>query len=335
MKNNNKNNTKISNTNKQLSVSNTQEVSFEEDQSVFENENQTTGYELSLVDNEYSLANLSENEVLNKYIQHISKFPMLTKEKEEQLFVEYLDKGNQKAGQAIVLSHLRLVVKIALQYKNYGISIMDIISEGNTGLMHALQKFDRTKNVRFSTYALLWIRANIQDFILKSWSLVKIGSTALRKQLLFNLRGIKKLLHIDENTNNDEKNKLLAKHFNVSKTEMEEISTYLSNRDSSLEAPVKEGEGLTLMDTISQDNGNYDDEISNEEDKQYRMKIFRESLSILNDRQREILIARYLSEKKATLEELSTKYNISKERVRQIEESAIKKLKSFADNYDK
>lgn len=334
MKNNKKNNTKLSETNSRSSINNIQEISFEEE-NIVENEDKPTGYELSLVDNEYSLTNSSENEILNKYIQHISKFPILTKENEEKLFIEYLDNGNQKAGQAIVLSHLRLVVKIALQYKNYGISIMDIISEGNTGLMHALQKFDRTKNVRFSTYALLWIRANIQDFILKSWSLVKIGSTTLRKQLLFNLRGIKKLLHIDENTNNDEKNKLLAKHFNVSKTEMEEISSYLSNRDSSLEAPVKEGEGLTLIDTISQDNGDYDETISNKEDKQYRMKIFRESLSILNDRQREILIARYLNDEKATLEELSEKYNISKERVRQIEESAIKKLKAFADNYDK
>ena len=290
---------------------------------------------LSVIDNDYLISNLnSENDILQKYIKQVSKYPMLTQQEEEELFDEYIDHGKQQAGQAIVLSHLRLVVKIALQYKNYGINIMDIIAEGNTGLMHALKKFDRSKKVRFSTYAILWVRACIQDFILKSWSMVKIGSTTLRKQLLFNLKSVKKLLHISQNTSNDTKNELLAKHFNITKTEIENITSSLSQRDSSLETPIKSGENITLLDTISENDGDYDNILADKDDKQYKMKIFRESLSILDERQREILIARYLNDKKATLEELSIKYNISKERIRQIEESAIKKLKDFAKHYD-
>lgn len=292
------------------------------------------GDELSLIDNDYSIANTGESEILQKYIKHVSQFPILTKEEEDKLLSEYIDNGNQNAGKMIILSHLRLVAKIAMQYRRYGINIMDIISEGNVGLMQALKNFDRSKNVRFSTYALLWIRACVQDFILKSWSLVKIGTTALRKQLLFNLRGVKKALKINQNTSNEEKNRKLAKHFNISETEMENISSSLSQRDTSLEAPVDDGEGLTLMDTYSKDYGDFDTELANEEDKQYKMKIFRESLSVLNERQKEILIARYLNEKKATLDDLSKKYGISKERVRQIEESAIKKLREFAENYE-
>lgn len=292
---------------------------------------------LSVIENDYYLtSNLNnENDILQKYIKQVSKYPMLTPQEEEKLFDEYINNGEQKAGQAIVLSHLRLVVKIALQYKNYGINIMDIIAEGNTGLMHALKKFDRSKKVRFSTYAILWVRACIQDFILKSWSMVKIGSTALRKQLLFNLKSVKKLLHINQNTSNDTKNELLAKHFNTTKTEIENITSSLSQRDSSLETPIKSGENITLLDTISENDGDYDNILADKDDKQYKMKIFRESLSILDERQKEILIARYLNDKKATLEELSVKYNISKERIRQIEENAIKKLKEFAKHYDR
>jgi RNA polymerase sigma-32 factor len=201
--------------------------------------------------------------------------------------------------------------------------------------MHALQKFDRSKNNRFSTYAVLWVRAFIQDFILKSWSLVKVGSSNLRKQLLFNLRGIKKVLRISSNTDNNEKNKKLAQHFNISETEIGEITSSLNNRDISLETPVSDNENVSLGDTISRDSGDYDNILAVEEERKYRMKIFRESLSVLDERQREILVARYLEEKKATLDELSKRFNISKERVRQIEESAIKKLKQFAENYDK
>ena len=310
-------------------------LSLEVDNEISVVDNSENNNELSLIDNEYSITNAGESEILQKYIKHVSQFPILTKEEEDKLLSEYIDKGNQNAGKLIILSHLRLVAKIAVQYRRYGINIMDIISEGNVGLMQALKNFDRSKNVRFSTYALLWIRACVQDFILKSWSLVKIGTTALRKQLLFNLRGVKKALKINQNTSNEEKNKKLAEHFNVSETEMENISSSLSQRDTSLEAPIEEGEGLTLMDTYSKDYGDFDNELANEEDKKYKMKIFRESLSVLNERQKEILIARYLNEKKATLDELSKKYCISKERVRQIEESAIKKLREFAEQYDK
>ena len=143
-------------------------------------------------ENDTMLAQSGTNEALKQYIQKVATFPILSKEEEDKLLNLYLDKGDQRAGQAIVLSHLRLVVKIAMQYKNFGLNMMDIIAEGNIGLMMALQRFDRTKKARFSTYAGLWAKAKIQEFILKSWNMIKIGSTALRKQLLFNFSGLKK-----------------------------------------------------------------------------------------------------------------------------------------------
>ena len=289
-----------------------------------------------VVSDDFSLVDASENEILRKYIQQISKFPVLTQQEEERLLSEYLDNNNQKAGQMIILSHLRLVVKIAMKYRRYGLNLMDIIAEGNTGLMKALQKFDRSKNTRFSTYAVLWVRACVQEFVLKSWSLVKVGSITLRKQLLFNLGNIKKMLHIDNETSKEEQEKRLANHFGVSKDEFSEAQKALRNRDITLDAPVNDNnENLTLLDTISRDSGDFENIFADEEDKKYKMKIFHESLSILDERQREVIISRYLSENKATLDDLSKKYNISKERVRQIEESGIKKLKQFAEEYDK
>ena len=206
------------------------------------------GYENGeLIDNEFSLATSDESDVLRKYIQHVSQFPMLSAEDEERLFNEYFDNGNQQAGQAIVLSHMRLVVKIALQYRRYGINIMDLIAEGNAGLMKALQKFDRSKHVRFSTYAVLWIKSCIQDFILKSWSMVKVGSVALRKQLLFNLKGVKQMLKIGADTNYSEQNKKLAQHFGVSNLEMAEATDSLRHRDVELEAPTPNHELTRYM----------------------------------------------------------------------------------------
>lgn len=282
-----------------------------------------------------NIVKVGANEVLTQYIQKVSSFPMLTQEEEEKLFNLYIDNGDQKAGQAIVLSHLRLVVKIAMQYKNFGINMMDIIAEGNVGLMIALQKFDRTKKARFSTYAGLWVKAKVQEFILRSWSMIKIGSSALRKQLLFNFNGVKKLLHIDGDTSPKEENKKMAQHFGISEGEYENAISAIKSREASLDSPIGDDDKSTIIDTIKTDNGNFGDKLALQEENFYRNKIFQESLSILDERQKSILIARYLQEPKATLEDLSQKYNISKERVRQIEESAIKKLKKFAENYEK
>ena len=282
-----------------------------------------------------NIVKASANEVLTQYIQKVSSFPMLTQEEEEKLFNLYIDNGDQKAGQAIVLSHLRLVVKIAMQYKNFGMNMMDIIAEGNVGLMIALQKFDRTKKARFSTYAGLWVKAKVQEFILRSWSMIKIGSSALRKQLLFNFNGVKKILHIDGGTSPKEENKKMAQHFGISEGEYENAISAIKSREASLDSPIGDDDKSTIIDTIKTDNGNFGDKFALQEENFYRNKIFQESLSILDERQKSILIARYLQEPKATLEDLSQKYNISKERVRQIEESAIKKLKKFAENYEK
>ena len=284
-----------------------------------------------------SIINSSNNEILKQYINHVSKFPILTQEEEIKMFDLYIDKGDQKAGQAIVLSHLRLVVKIAFQYSKFGMNMMDLISEGNVGLMVALKKFDRTKQSRFSTYASLWIRAKVQDFILRSWNLVKIGTVSLRKQLLFNFNGLKKMLHINNNSDYVEQSKAISKHFGISTSEYGEAVNAIKNREPSLESPITNdnGDSIALIDTISGSDGNYSQKIAENEEKLYKNKIFNESMSILNERQKDIIIERYLKEDKKTLEDLSKKYNISKERVRQIEESAIKKLKKFAEDYDK
>ena len=175
-----KNKTKNSKPNKKNN-SNHQEISnIEQNTDIVETD--FNGQSLTAINNNTDLSTLSnQSEILSQYIKQIANFPMLSQEEENKLFNLYIDKGDQKAGQAIVLSHLRLVVKIAMQYKNFGLNMMDMIAEGNTGLMIALKKFDRTKNARFSTYAGLWAKAKIQEFILKSWSLIKVGSAALRK----------------------------------------------------------------------------------------------------------------------------------------------------------
>lgn len=283
---------------------------------------------------ENNFTNSNNNEIFRSYVQHISRFPMLTQEKETELFNLYIDNGNQEAGQAIVLSHLRLVVKIALQYKKFGLNIMELISEGNVGLMIALKKFDRSKKARFSTYATLWVKAKIQEFILKSWTFIKVGSSSLRKQLLFNFSSLKKMLKITSETSYTEQNKKIAEHFGISEAEYADVVSSITNREASLDIKIGDENNTTLEDVISKDDGKYADKIAEKEEIEYRHEIFNKSLSILNDRQKEIIFARYLNEnKKVTLEELSKKYGISKERVRQIEESAIKKLKKFAEDY--
>ena len=279
------------------------------------------------------ITKIGHNQILERYINQVSTFPMLSKEEEERLLSLYLDNGDQQAGQAIVLSHLRLVVKIAMQYKNFGINMMDMIAEGNMGLMIALQRFDRSKKARFATYAGLWAKAKIQEFILKSWNMIKIGSTALRKQLLFNFSGLKKILHIDENMPMIEQNKRIANHFGITVNEYEHAVSSIKGREASLDAPIADDSNMSLLDTIDGTDGNFATKIALQEENAYRNKLFRESFSLLDERQKNILIARYLTEPKATLEELSIKYNISKERVRQIEESAIKKLKKFAEDH--
>ena len=284
---------------------------------------------------ETSLVNAEKNEILSQYIHKVSSFPILTQEEEARLFNLYIDKGDQRAGQAIVLSHLRLVVKIAMQYRRFGLNIMDVIAEGNVGLMIALQKFDRSKNARFSTYAGLWVKAKIQEFILRSWSLIKVGSTALRKQLLFNFSGLKKILKITNETPQKEQSKKIAEHFGISESEYENAVSSIKGREASLDTPINDEKNITLVDTLNGSDGNFANIMATKEETLYRNKIFQESMSILDERQKNILIERYLTDNKATLEDLSKKYKISKERVRQIEESAIKKLKKFAEEYNK
>ncbi|GEM_PF-834357 len=281
--------------------------------------------------------NNTEQDIVGAYIRQISQFPLLTEEEEVKLFNQYIDEGNQKAGQAIVMSHLRLVVKIAMQYKKFGINMMDLIAEGNLGLMTALQKFDRSKKARFSTYASLWIKAKIQEFILKSWNAVKVGSQAVRKQLLFNFSGVKKMLGIGKNTDAIERDKKIANYFGLNNAEYNDVVNSINNREASLDAPMsaEKDNRASVIDTLDVNN-NFVAAIETEQEERIKKQIFLESLSILNERQRDIIFERYLNENgKVRLEDLSAKYGVSKERIRQIEEGAIKKLKEFAENYQK
>jgi RNA polymerase sigma-32 factor len=276
--------------------------------------------------NELFFSNKDEYQVLRDYIRHISKFPILTPQEEKVLMEKYIKNEDSQAGKMIILSHLRLVVKIAFHYKNYGINMMDIISEGNTGLMHALTKFDLQKENRFSTYAMLWIRASIQDFIIKSWSLVKVGSVALRKAMLFNLKKTKHLLEVQDQDSQQSVNKKFAKHFNVSEQEIESARDILTSRGvSSLE-----GQDYSLLNTVASKD-NYVSEIIEEEEMHIKILALKQALKLLNEREKEIIIKRHLSENKATLEQLSDQFKVSKERIRQIEETAIKKLKKVTE----
>jgi RNA polymerase sigma-32 factor len=272
----------------------------------------------------------SENQILNKYIREISKFPMLTAEQERELLDDYFENSNPEAGKMIIVSHLRLVVRIAMQYKNYGLNMMDIIAEGNTGLVYALKKFDVKQQNRFSTYAMLWVKANIQDFILKSWSLVKVGSVALRKTLLFNMKNVKREIGILETESKEVQNEKIAKHLNMDVKDFNEVQSMLFNKEASLNAPVfsDDNASASLQDTIASSDNNFVAEITEEEDHKIKMQALKVALSHLDKREKDIIFARYISEEKATLEDLSIKFGISRERVRQIEANAIKKMQN-------
>lgn len=275
---------------------------------------------------------MSDQDVFYKYLKYISKFPILEKEEEVVLLKEYFENGDSDAGRKIVLSHLRLVVKIAMYYREYrGISMMDIISEGNAGLLYALKKFDYTKTNRFSTYATLWIRASIQDFILKSWSLVKVGSVSLRKALLLNSTNTKKMLGIEKTDSADSQSQKLADHFGVTKTEMENVRSALFRNETSLNAELSDSGNQTTLLDLMQSEDNIINEIEEEEETKLKMQAMKDAMSVLNERERSIIETRYLDDRedKPTLKDLSQKFGVSIERIRQIEESAIKKLQKF------
>ena len=270
---------------------------------------------------------LSSEGNLSIYLQEIKKFPILTAEEEYMLAKRYKEHGDTEAAHKLVTSHLRLVAKIAMGYRGYGLPVTDLISEGNVGIMQAVKKFDPERGFRLATYAMWWIRAQIQEYVLHSWSLVKIGTTAAQKKLFFNLRKLKKQLSsIDTGNLSPENAREIASRLNVKEAEVLDMDNRLFSGDQSLNVQVGEEGDTEWQDMLVDSNDTQDKILANSNELSFRKKIFEQALEVLNDREKEIITLRKLKDKPVKLEELSKKFNISRERVRQIEEKAFEKL---------
>jgi len=264
---------------------------------------------------------------LTKYLEQIKKFPMLTAEEEYMLAKSWQDRGDLKSAQKLITSHLRLVAKIAMGYKGYGLPVNEMVSEGNIGLMQAVKKFDPEKGFKLATYAMWWIKASIQEYILRSWSLVKMGTTSAQKKLFFNLKKIKNQLSPNNNGDlNIEHVEEISKRLNVKKEEVVSMNRRLLGKEKSLNSPIKEEGGEEWQDWIVDEKTDQEVQLSNQQEFAKRKKLMDASMEILNTREKEILTARRLSDEIATLEDLSKKYKISRERIRQIETRAFEKL---------
>ena len=265
---------------------------------------------------------------LSSYLSQIKKFPMLSAEDEYMLAKSWQDRGNLKAAQKLVTSHLRLVAKIAMGYKGYGLPVSELVSEGNLGLMQAVKKFDPEKGFRLATYAMWWIKASIQEYILRSWSLVKIGTTTAQKKLFFNLKKIKNQLSANNMGDlNDEHVEEISKRLNVKKDDVVSMNRRLYGKEKSLNDPITTDEGSgEWQDWVVDDKLDQELKFSQNQEFKQRKKLMNDSMNILNLREKEILTARRLSEDMVTLEDLSKKYKVSRERIRQIETKAFEKL---------
>ena len=270
---------------------------------------------------------LSSEGNLSIYLQEIKKFPILTAEEEYMLAKRYKEHGDTEAAHKLVTSHLRLVAKIAMGYRGYGLPVTDLISEGNVGIMQAVKKFDPERGFRLATYAMWWIRAQIQEYVLHSWSLVKIGTTAAQKKLFFNLRKLKnQLSSIDTGNLSPENAREIASRLDVKEAEVLDMDNRLFSGDQSLNVQIGEEGDTEWQDMLVDSNDTQENILANSNELSFRKKIFEQALEVLNDREKEIISLRKLKDKPVKLEELSKKFNISRERVRQIEEKAFEKL---------
>ena len=270
----------------------------------------------------------SPEENLSRYLQSIKKFPILSSEEEYDLALRYQQSKDKEIAYKLITSHL-LVVKVVSKYRGYGLPVGEMISEGNIGLMYAIDKFAPEKGFRFSTYALWWIKASVQKYILNSWSLVKLGTTAAQKKLFFNLRKIKNRLNlIDDRELSQHVLKDIAKSLDVSVQDVTDMNMRLKSHDGSLNAIIDgDSDGTTeWLDFISDNKPNQEESLAHSETVKYRRQMFNQALYVLNKREKDILFKRRLYEKTITLDDLSKTYNISKERVRQIELNSIKKI---------
>ena len=271
----------------------------------------------------------SPEENLSRYLQSIKKFPILSSDEEYDLALQYQSTKDANIAYKLITSHLRLVVKVVAKYRGYGLPVGEMISEGNIGLMYAIDKFAPEKGFRFSTYALWWIKASVQKYILNSWSLVKLGTTAAQKKLFFNLRKIKNRLNlIDDRELSQHVLKDIANSLDVSVQDVTDMNMRLKSHDGSLNSVIDgDSDGTTeWMDFISDSKPNQEETLARAETIKYRKQMFNKALYVLNNREKDILFKRRLYEKTITLDDLSKAYHISKERVRQIELNSIKKI---------
>jgi RNA polymerase sigma-32 factor len=280
----------------------------------------------------YNLPTLSNEGGLASYLAQIKKFPMLDAEEEYMLAKNWKTTGNLKSAEKLVTSHLRLVAKIAMGYKGYGLPVNEMISEGNVGLMQAVKKFEPEKGFRLATYAMWWIKASIQEYILRSWSLVKIGTTTAQKKLFFNLKKIKnQLAPRSEGDLRDEHVSEIAEKLNVKKEEVVSMNRRLSGKEHSLNAQIGE-DGDEWQDWLVDKEMDQELKFAHKEEMAQRKDLLTDSIKILNDREKEILYARRLNDEPTTLENLSKKYKISRERIRQIENKAFEKVQKHMLN---
>ncbi len=285
-----------------------------------------------MADTTYKLPALSNEGGLSAYLSQIKKFPMLDAEEEYMLAKNWKSTGNVKSAEKLVTSHLRLVAKIAMGYRGYGLPLNEIISEGNVGLMQAVKKFEPDKGFRLATYAMWWIKASIQEYILRSWSLVKMGTTTAQKKLFFNLKKIKN--QIAPKTEGDLKNedvKNIANRLDVSEDEVVSMNRRLLGKEHSLNTPINET-GDQWQDWLVDKEMDQELKFAQKEEMEKRKDLLQNSLKILNKREKEILFARRLTDEPLTLEDLSKKFKISRERIRQIENKSFEKLQKHMLN---
>jgi RNA polymerase sigma-32 factor len=276
----------------------------------------------------HSLAVMTPEGGLSRYLTDIRKFPMLTRDEEFMLAKRWKEHADPEAAHKLVTSHLRLVAKIAMGYRGYGLPIVEVISEGNVGLMQAVRKFEPDKGFRLATYAMWWIRASIQEYILRSWSLVKMGTTAAQKKLFFNLRKAKsEISALEEGDLRPDQVSHIANRLGVLDEEVISMNRRLSGPDASLNAPLRSDGESEWQDWLADDNAvSQETQLAEDEERSIRMSLLEEAMTELTDRERHILTERRLKDNPTTLEELAAQYGVSRERVRQIEVRAFEKL---------
>jgi RNA polymerase sigma-32 factor len=270
---------------------------------------------------------------LSRYLQEIRKFPMLEQDEEYMLAKRWREDNDTEAAHKLVTSHLRLVAKIAMGYRGYGLPLSELISEGNVGMMQAVKRFDPERGFRLATYAMWWIRAAIQEYILHSWSLVKMGTTAAQKKLFFNLRKLKgQMQAIDEGDLHPEQVETISERLNVPESDVINMNRRLGSPDHSLNAPLRQDGDGEWQDWLVDEGENQESRLADSEEMSQRRQLLQEAMGALNDRERHILNERRLKENPTTLEDLSQEYGISRERVRQIEVRAFEKLQKAMRN---